>query len=54
MLGGKKVQAKVSGSRTNITVDGKKAERKAVKMGMNGTFNYPGAGEEAKNIDSRS
>ncbi len=51
---GKKVKAKVSGSRTKVTINGKKAKRKAVKMGMNCTFNYPGPGEEAKNIDCKS
>lgn len=41
-------------SRTKIAVNGIKAERKAVKLGMNYTFNYPVAGEEAKNIDGES
>jgi tripartite-type tricarboxylate transporter receptor subunit TctC len=50
---GKKVTAKVSGSRTKLTVNGKKAKRKAVKVGMTCTFNYPGAGMEAKNIDCK-
>ncbi len=48
-----KVKAKVSGSRTKITINGKKAKRKAIKMGMTCTFNYPGPGEEAKNIDCK-
>ena len=50
---GKNVTAKVSGSRTKVTVDGKKAKRKAVKVGMTCTFTYPGAGQEAKNIDCK-
>jgi tripartite-type tricarboxylate transporter receptor subunit TctC len=51
---GKNVMAKVSGSRTKITVDGKSAKRKAVKVGMTCTFTYPAPGEEAKNIDCKS
>jgi tripartite-type tricarboxylate transporter receptor subunit TctC len=47
---GKEVMAKVSGSRTKLTVNGKKAKRKAVKVGMTCTFTYPGAGQEAKKI----
>jgi hypothetical protein len=50
---GKKVSAKVSGSRTKITVNGKKAKRKAVKMGMSCTFTYPGPGKEATNVDCK-
>jgi tripartite-type tricarboxylate transporter receptor subunit TctC len=50
---GKDVSAKVSGSRTKITVGGKKAKRKAVKVGMTCTFTYPGAGEEAKKVDCK-
>ena len=53
MYKGKEVRAKVSGSRTKITVNGKKAKRKAIKKGMTCTFNYPGPGEEAKNIDCK-
>mgnify|MGYP003672408710 CR=1 FL=1 len=53
-MAGKKVKAKVSGSRTAITVNGEKAKRKAVKVGMNCTVNYPGPGEEAKNVDCKS
>ena len=50
---GKNVTAKVSGSRTKVTVDGKKAKRKAVKVGMTCTFTYPGAGQEATNVDCK-
>ncbi|MFB3053831.1 MAG: hypothetical protein ACE1ZY_00760, partial [Alphaproteobacteria bacterium] len=50
---GKKVKAKVSGSRTKVTVNGKKAKRKAIKVGMTCTFTYPGAGQEAKKIDCK-
>ncbi|MDH3239773.1 MAG: hypothetical protein OEO83_03820 [Alphaproteobacteria bacterium] len=50
---GKGVTAKVSGSRTKVTVNGKKAKRKAVKVGMTCTFTYPGAGQEAKMIDCK-
>ena len=54
MHDGKEVKAKVSGSRTKITVDGKSAKRSAVKEGMTCTFNYPGPGEEAQNIDCKT
>jgi tripartite-type tricarboxylate transporter receptor subunit TctC len=53
MYKGKNVTAKVSGSRTKITVGGKKAKRKAVKVGMTCTFTYPGAGQEATNVDCK-
>ena len=53
MYKGKNVTAKVSGSRTKITVSGKKAKRKAVKVGMTCTFVYPGAGQEATNVDCK-
>jgi hypothetical protein len=51
--GGKEVKAKISGSRTAVTIDGKKAKRKAVKIGMTCTFTYPGAGQEAKKLACR-
>ncbi len=50
---GKVVSAKISGSRTAITVGGKKAKRSAVKVGMTCTFTYPGAGQEAKKVDCK-
>jgi tripartite-type tricarboxylate transporter receptor subunit TctC len=48
---GKSVMAKVSGSRTKVTVGGKKAKRKAVKVGMTCTFTYSAPGSEAKKVD---
>ena len=50
---GKDVKAKVSGSRTKVTINGKKAKRKAIKVGMTCTFTYPGPGSEAKKIDCK-
>lgn len=50
---GKEVTAKVSGSRTAVTINGKKAKRKQVKAGMTCTFTYPGAGQEAKKVDCK-
>jgi hypothetical protein len=50
----KEVSAKVSGSRTTITVDGKEAKRKAVKIGMTCTFTYPRPGAEAKRVDCKN
>jgi hypothetical protein len=47
------VKAKVSGSRTKVTVNGKKAKRKAIKVGMTCTFTYPGPGSEAKKVDCK-
>jgi tripartite-type tricarboxylate transporter receptor subunit TctC len=50
---GKDVWAKVSGSRTKVMVGGKKAKRKAVKIGMTCTFTYPRANTEAKMVDCK-
>ena len=50
---GKQVGAKISGSRTKVTVGGKKAKRKAIKVGMNCRFTYPKPGEEATNVDCK-
>lgn len=50
---GKEVTAKISGSRTKITLNGKKAKRKAIKVGMNCRFTYPKAGAEATNVDCK-
>ena len=48
---GQEGQGKISGSRTKVTIDGKKAKRKAIKKGMICT---PGPGEEAKNVDCKT
>ncbi|MDX1483835.1 MAG: hypothetical protein R3229_05070 [Alphaproteobacteria bacterium] len=53
MYKGKEVKAKVSGSRTTVTIDGKKTKRKNVKVGMTCTFTYPGPGQEAKRVDCK-
>ncbi len=45
--------AKVSGSRTKIKVKGKKAKRKAIKLGMMCQFTYPSPGKEAARIDCK-
>ncbi len=50
---GKEVKAKVSGSRTKVTINGKKAKRKKIKVGMTCTFTYPSPGSEAKKIDCK-
>jgi hypothetical protein len=44
----------VSGSRTKVTLDGKKVKRKLIKAGMTCTFIYPRAGAQAKNVDCKS
>ncbi|MCZ6849081.1 MAG: hypothetical protein O7F75_09565, partial [Alphaproteobacteria bacterium] len=46
-------KAKVSGSRTKVTLNGKKVKRKAIKVGMTCTFTYPGPGSEAKKVDCK-
>jgi tripartite-type tricarboxylate transporter receptor subunit TctC len=48
--GGKTFEAEISGSRTEITVSGQKAERTALKPGMTCTVDAPSAGAEAKSI----
>lgn len=48
---GGEVTAKVSGSRTKITLDGKKVKRKAIMAGMICTFTWPKVNSEAANID---
>jgi tripartite-type tricarboxylate transporter receptor subunit TctC len=50
---GKKMTAKVSGSRTSVYINGKKAKRKAVKVGMICTFTWPKINAEAKKIDCK-
>jgi tripartite-type tricarboxylate transporter receptor subunit TctC len=50
---GKDVLAKVSGSRTKVTLNGKKAKRKHIKVGMTCAFKYPSPGSEAKNVDCK-
>ncbi len=49
MAGGDKVTGSVSGSRTDLTIDGAKAKRKALKVGMTCQMEYaPGSGNEFK------
>jgi tripartite-type tricarboxylate transporter receptor subunit TctC len=50
---GKEVKAKISGSRTAITVGGKTVKRGAIKVGMTCSVTYPGAGQEAKKIECK-
>jgi tripartite-type tricarboxylate transporter receptor subunit TctC len=50
---GKTHTVKVSGSRTKVTVAGKKTKRKDVKVGMTCTFVYKGNNTEAKSIDCK-
>jgi tripartite-type tricarboxylate transporter receptor subunit TctC len=50
---GKMVKTSVSGSRTKVTIGGKAAERKNVKVGMTCTFNYPGSGQRAKEVSCK-
>ncbi|MDH3240953.1 MAG: hypothetical protein OEO83_09825, partial [Alphaproteobacteria bacterium] len=50
---GQKVTAKLSSSKTKVTVAGKKAKRKNVKVGMTCTFTYPGPNTTAKKVDCK-
>lgn len=53
MHGGTEVSAKVSGSRTRITLGGKPAKRGDVKVGMNCAFVYLRAGAEAREVNCK-
>jgi tripartite-type tricarboxylate transporter receptor subunit TctC len=48
--GGKTFEAEISGSRTEITIAGKKSDRKDLKSGMTCTVDAPSSGAEAKTI----
>ena len=50
---GKEIKTKISGSRTKVTVGGKKAKRSKVKVGMTCTFSVPKLGAEATNVDCK-
>ncbi len=49
-----KLSAKVSGSKTKVTIDGKKAKRSKIKVGMTCTIANYGSGTTAKMIDCKS
>jgi tripartite-type tricarboxylate transporter receptor subunit TctC len=51
---GKNVLAKISGSRTKVTLDGKKAKRKAIKVGMNCEFVYTAPGQRAQEVNCKN
>lgn len=51
---GKPVSAKISGSSTQVKINGKKADRGAVKAGMTCTFVYPAPGSQAEELDCKS
>ncbi|MDH3240110.1 MAG: hypothetical protein OEO83_05535 [Alphaproteobacteria bacterium] len=50
---GKEVKAKISGSRTLVTVGGKKSKRGSIKVGMTCAVTYPGPGQEAKKVECK-
>ncbi|MBK17271.1 MAG: hypothetical protein CMM52_00320 [Rhodospirillaceae bacterium] len=50
---GADVMAKVSGSRTKVTLNGKKVKRKKIKVGMTCKFTYPKPGKEAAMVDCK-
>ncbi|MDH3240417.1 MAG: tripartite tricarboxylate transporter substrate binding protein, partial [Alphaproteobacteria bacterium] len=51
---GKEIVAKVSGSRTKVSIDGKPDKRKNVKAGMTCTFVYLKMGGEAKELNCKN
>ncbi len=53
MYKGKEMKTKISGSRTKVTINGKKAKRKKIKVGMTCTFTYPKPGGESKSVDCK-
>jgi tripartite-type tricarboxylate transporter receptor subunit TctC len=50
---GEKMKAGISGSKTAVMVAGKKAKRKAIKVGMTCSVTYPGPGQRAKTVDCK-
>ncbi len=50
---GKVFSTNISGSRTAVTVNGKKTKRKALKVGMTCTIKAPGNNKEAKSVDCK-
>jgi tripartite-type tricarboxylate transporter receptor subunit TctC len=53
MHDGKEIKTKISGSRTKITIGGKKAKRSKVEVGMTCTFSMPKMGAESTNVDCK-
>ncbi|MDA1324917.1 MAG: tripartite tricarboxylate transporter substrate-binding protein [Proteobacteria bacterium] len=53
IVDGQKQKFRVSGSGTKITVDGEKAKRKAVKVGMNCTISYLGPNTTARSMNCK-
>jgi hypothetical protein len=47
-------KAAISGSRTRVTIGGKKSKRKNIKIGMTCSFTYPRAGAEAQSVDCKN
>ncbi|MDX1484630.1 MAG: hypothetical protein R3229_09125 [Alphaproteobacteria bacterium] len=52
-VGGKTHKIKVSGSRTDVLIDGELSSRGKVKVGMTCTIVYPGNGKEAKSVSCK-
>jgi tripartite-type tricarboxylate transporter receptor subunit TctC len=50
---GKETSAGISGSRTKVTLDGKKAKRKAIKLGMTCEFVYTAPGQRAQEVNCK-
>ncbi len=51
--GGKKVKARVHPRRTKVTINGKKAKRSAIAVGMTCEMEYEGSGSEATKLNCR-
>ena len=53
MVKGKTHKIKVSGSRTDVLINGEMSSRAEVKVGMTCKIVYPGNGKEAKSIECK-
>lgn len=51
---GQEVGTKISGSRTDIVIDGKKEKRSKIAAGMTCTFNYEGPGKESATVECKN
>jgi hypothetical protein len=51
---GKPVTVNISGSRTAVTVDGKKGGRRDLKVGLTCAVTYSGPGAEAKKVECKN
>lgn len=50
---GKTAKTSVSGSKTKVTISGKKAKRAEIKAGMTCAIEWPGPGQQARSLDCK-